>query len=91
MIVSLHKKCFTISCDNVLLLIINTLPYSDITSGGVTGALGKMTGAWGDAAAKLSFNTEFQQERKKVTGTFGEGVEGAAKVRGQLLNVMVSN
>jgi len=51
-----------------------------VHAGGVTGALGKMTGALGDAAAKLSFNTEFQQERKKVTGTFGEGVEGAAKV-----------
>ena len=47
----------------------------------ISGALGKMTGAWGDAAAKLLFNTEFQQERKKVTGTFGESVERAANFR----------
>lgn len=50
-------------------------------SGGVTGALGKVTGALGDAAAKLSFNTEFQKERKRGTGSIGGGVEGAAKVK----------
>ncbi len=51
-----------------------------LTLGGVTGALGKVTGAMGDVAAKLSFNTDFQEDRKKGTNTFGEGAEGAAKV-----------
>ena len=48
--------------------------------GGAAGALGKMTGAIGDVAAKLSFNTDFQQDRKKGSNTLGEGAEGAAKV-----------
>ena len=48
--------------------------------GGVTGSLGKVSGVLGDAAAMLTFDTEFQKDRKKAAGSIGEGVEGVAKV-----------
>ena len=50
--------------------------------GGVSGSVGKVTGVLGDAAAKLSFDKDYQKTRKKASGSVGEGVEGAAKVRG---------
>ena len=73
---SIPSPCHVMSHMVLLTVVVHVF----VTAGGVTGALGKMTGVLGDAAAKLSFNTEFQQDRKKVAGTFGEGVEGAAKV-----------
>ena len=48
--------------------------------GGLSGVAGKVTGVFSDAAAKLTFDKEFQDERRKNTGTLGEGAEGAVKV-----------
>ena len=42
-------------------------------------ALGKVTGVLGDAAAKFSFDSEYQEGRKKTSGVYGN-VEGAAMV-----------
>lgn len=62
------------------------------TVGGLSGVAGKVTGVFSDAAAKLSFDKEFQDERKKNTGTLGEGAEGAVKVgvRGETKGVGVA-
>lgn len=48
--------------------------------GGLTGSLSKVSGVLGDAAAMLTFDSEFQKDRKKASSSIGEGVEGAAKV-----------
>lgn len=58
--------------------------YCEITSGGLSGAFGKVSGVLGDAAAKLTMDTEYQEIRKRRTGgsdSFRRGMEGAAKVR----------
>lgn len=39
-----------------------------------------MTGVLGDTVAKLTFDDEFQEKRKRV-GSVRQGVEGAAMVR----------
>ena len=52
-----------------------------LPAGGVAGVAGKVTGVLADAVAKLSFDSEYQQDRRKASGTIGDGVEGAAKVR----------
>lgn len=56
-------------------------------SGGVTGVLGRVTGALADTTTKLTFDKEFQGQRKR-TGSkgIGQGLEGAARVCGLPLN-----
>lgn len=46
----------------------------------MSGALGKVSGVLGDAAAKLTFDTKYLEGRKRTGDSLGEGVEGAAKV-----------
>lgn len=46
-----------------------------LPAGGLSGAFGKMSGVIGDAASKLAFDSEYQEDRKKAVG-----MEGAAKV-----------
>ena len=54
--------------------------------GGVTGVFGKVSGVLGDTAARLTFDPEYQEERRRsggkktLTGTIGQGAEGVAKV-----------
>ena len=50
------------------------------TVGGISGVLGKVTGVLGDTAANLTMDEEFQAQRKRTKGTFGQSLEGAAKV-----------
>lgn len=48
-------------------------------SGGLSGAVGKFTGALGDLTAKLTGDDEYQEQRRRTT-KLGENLEGAAKV-----------
>ena len=49
--------------------------------GGVSGALGRITGALAKTTTKLTLDDEFQEERKRAgTKGIGQGLEGAAKV-----------
>ncbi len=47
--------------------------------GGLSGALGKVSGAIGDIAAKMTGDDEFQEDRRR-SDTWGQSLEGAAKV-----------
>lgn len=54
-----------------------------ISKGGLSGAVGKVSGVLGDAAAKLTMDEEYQEKRRRRTGgsdSVRRGVEGAAKV-----------
>lgn len=58
----------------------------------MSGAFGKVSGVLGDAAAKLTMDTEYQEIRKRRTGgsdSFRRGMEGAAKVREYMVTCMV--
>ena len=49
--------------------------------GGVSGALGRITGALAKTTTKLTLDKEFQEERKRAGAKgIGQGLEGAAKV-----------
>ena len=49
--------------------------------GGVSGALGRITGALAKTTTKLTLDEEFQAERKRAGAKgIGQGLEGAAKV-----------
>lgn len=50
-----------------------------MVSGGLSGAVGKFTGALGDLTAKLTGDDEYQEQRRRTT-KLGENLEGAAKV-----------
>lgn len=42
--------------------------------------MGKVSGAIGDFAAKLTGDDEFQEQRRRSADTWGQSLEGAAKV-----------
>ena len=51
--------------------------------GGLSGAVGKVSGVLGDAAAKLTMDDEYQEQRRRRAGgadSIGRSVGGAAKV-----------
>lgn len=49
--------------------------------GGVSGALGRITGALAKTTTKLTLDEEFQEERKRAGAKgIGQGLEGAARV-----------
>ena len=49
--------------------------------GGVSGALGRITGALAKTTTKLTLDKEFQEQRKRAGAKgIGQGLEGAAKV-----------
>ncbi len=49
--------------------------------GGLSGAIGKVSGAIGDFAAKLTGDDEFQEARRRTNDNVGSNLEGAAKVQ----------
>lgn len=52
-----------------------------IVVGGVSGALGRITGALAKTTTKLTLDEEFQEERKRAGAKgIGQGLEGAARV-----------
>ena len=49
--------------------------------GGVAGALGKVVGVLGDGAAKLAFDSGYQEDRRRAGSLSGSGAaKEAAKV-----------
>ena len=59
---------------------LGSMQFVGGTVGGISGVLGKVTGVLGDTAANLTMDEEFQSQRKRQRGSFGQGLEGAAKV-----------
>ena len=51
-------------------------------AGGVSGALGKVAGVLAKTTTKLTFDEQYQEERRRSSGSkgIGQGLEGAAKV-----------
>lgn len=51
-----------------------------VTTGGLAGVGAKITGVFGDAVAKLTFDQEFQEQRRQGDASIGKGIEGLGKV-----------
>ena len=49
-------------------------------AGGIAGVGAKLTGALGDALAKLTFDKEFQGQRRQGDTSIGQGIGGLGKV-----------
>lgn len=72
-------------CNNNYCYIIKYL-YNSVhvhCIGGLGGVVGKMTGVLGDAAAKLTMDTEYQETRRRRGGgdAVGRSLVGAGKVQ----------
>ena len=68
---------------NTIIVIIHnyTSDQTYFAIGGVSGALGRITGALAKTTTKLTLDEEFQEERKRAGAKgIGQGLEGAAKV-----------
>ena len=64
-----------------LSIIIHAPNQNCFAVGGVSGALGRITGALAKTTTKLTLDEEFQEERKRAGAKgIGQGLEGAAKV-----------
>ena len=51
-----------------------------LPAGGIAGVGAKVTGALGDALAKLTFDQEFQGQRRQGDASIGQGIGGLGKV-----------
>ena len=60
----------------MLLLLLSTFFFT----GGIAGVGAKVTGVVGDVFAKLTFDEEFKEQRKRQQATFGQGIESLSKV-----------
>ena len=57
------------------------MPHS---SGGLSGVAGQMLGVGGDLIAKLSFDKEHQEERRRTSGSIEHAIGGVARVKKKL-------
>ncbi len=48
--------------------------------GGIAGVGARVTGVFGDVVAKLTFDEEFMERRKRQNTSFGQGLESLSKV-----------